>query len=330
MASSEVAPSERASAQPSGAESTGRRLADPELSGRLLRASPLGVLVLAAALAWGLAVGRPGVGAAPSPEPPPAVPVVDVQPQDLSVTIRTHGTLAPWTELELAFEVGGRIAAISPRLAAGERFEAGEVLVEIDPVDVAGRLERARALVDRARAEARLAEERAARLRRLADREAASRAALDEAVQQAAMARAELRHAAADRDQARRDLERTEVRAPFAGRVRSRQVEVGQIVSPGRVLAEIYATHRAEVRLPVPVRELDFLDLPGDSADAAEGSDAPRVRLRAEGGGATTLRWGRAGWSAPRASSTGERAPWISSPASTTPRARSPDPTASR
>lgn len=99
---------------------------------------------------------------------------------------------------------------------------------------------------------------------------------------------AEATIAAAEAELARRglDLERTKLEAPYAGRVLSRNVDLGQFVSPGAVLARIYAVDYAEVRLPLSGRQLEFVDLPhlyrGESVD--ERSAGPKVGLRASVG----------------------------------------------
>jgi RND family efflux transporter MFP subunit len=82
-----------------------------------------------------------------------------------------------------------------------------------------------------------------------------------------------------------RDLERTELRAPYAGRVRSESVDIGQFVNRGTPIARIYAIDYAEVRLPIPDEELAFLDLPLWRADETE-VEGPEVVLRARFAGA--------------------------------------------
>jgi RND family efflux transporter MFP subunit len=79
---------------------------------------------------------------------------------------------------------------------------------------------------------------------------------------QLAEARAALEAAKSALERAQRDLARTTIRAPFAGRVREKRVDLGQVVAPGNSLATLYAVDVAEVRLPVPDQELAFLDLP--------------------------------------------------------------------
>ena len=64
------------------------------------------------------------------------------------------------------------------------------------------------------------------------------------------------------------DLERTEVRAPFEGRVLAQQVDVGQVVAVGAALAEVYATDYVEVRLPLRNADLALVNLPETSGAA--------------------------------------------------------------
>lgn len=58
------------------------------------------------------------------------------------------------------------------------------------------------------------------------------------------------------------DLERTQILAPFDGRIVKRQVDLGQIVSLNTELATLYQIDFAEVRLPLHSRQLGFVDLP--------------------------------------------------------------------
>lgn len=250
------------------------------MSHRSLRWLPAVILIIGSATAWALARGR----AAPAPRipdaPPPWVEVLEVAPRDDQVRLRTHGSVEPRTEIDLVAEIAGRVAAVSPALVPGGFFDAGELLVELDPRDAEIAVERAEAALARRSSEARLAETKLQRRRALATREIASPAALAEAEQRRLIALAFVREARAAREQARRDLDRTRVRAPFAGRVRTKRVGAGQFVARGRVLARVYAVDYAEVRLPLPISEVALLDLP-TGAGAAEG---PIVRLRAGSG----------------------------------------------
>ena len=62
-------------------------------------------------------------------------------------------------------------------------------------------------------------------------------------------------------EQARLDLERTILRAPFDGRVRSESVGISQLVGRAVPLARIYSTDVAEIRLPLADADLAHLEL---------------------------------------------------------------------
>ena len=70
---------------------------------------------------------------------------------------------------------------------------------------------------------------------------------------------------------------------PSKGRVREKQVDVGQFVSRGAPVATIYATDYAEIRLPIADRQLAFLQLP--SLRNPEAGSGPSVLLSAHFGG---------------------------------------------
>ncbi len=243
---------------------------------------PLFLLGAAAGTLLLLLVTRPEVERRRPETPPPLVRVVRAEPVDVTLRVRAHGTVMPRTESELVAEVGGEVVWVSPHLVAGGFFSAGEPLLRIDRTDYELELETARAELLRAESEherARLALERQERLR---ERGAASQARLDDAIRAERVAAAQLRAARARLARARRDLERTELRAPYTGRVRSENVDPGQWVGRGTRLARVYAVDYAEVRLPVPDRELAFLELPPLRPDGGEVVDeGPEVELRA-------------------------------------------------
>ncbi|HCN75941.1 MAG TPA: hypothetical protein DIT13_01955, partial [Verrucomicrobiales bacterium] len=58
----------------------------------------------------------------------------------------------------------------------------------------------------------------------------------------------------------RRDLERTRIRTPFAGRLRATHTELGSYLTPGARVADFDSTGRYEIRLPVSLDDLAFLE----------------------------------------------------------------------
>lgn len=210
------------------------------------------------------------------PEPLIKVEAIRLQPEPYRIRLESQGTVRARTESTLIPEVSGRVLRIAPNFREGGFFSEGDVLLEIDPSDY----ETAVVVAESALAEARvrLAEEEAqavqARLdwERLGGTEEPPELVLREP--QLALARARLRAAEANLANARRDLERTKIRAPYAGRVLSKRADVGQVVSPGAVMAEIYAVDYAEIRLPLTIDQYSMLDLSSTDSDYQQESPA--------------------------------------------------------
>ena len=269
----------------------------------------LGILLFAGIVVWALVLTRPEA----VPEPPeiraPVVRALRVEPQELALVVQAQGTVAPRTESKIVSQVSGEVLWISPALVSGGFFEEQEPLLRIDPIDYEAALETARATLARAKSEANRALKERDRQRRLAKQSVASQARIDDAENAYRVAAAMERDAAARVGIAERDLARTEIRAPYAGRVRSENVDRGQFVVRGESVARVYAVDFAEVRLPIPDRELRYLELPlgyreksvSDSETASGSGEAmtegalahavapvlePRVTFRAEFAGA--------------------------------------------
>ena len=75
-----------------------------------------------------------------------------------------------------------------------------------------------------------------------------------------AVANAALADAKAALSRATVDLERTVFKAPFNGRVRGEDVDAGQFVAKGSMIATLYDTDRLQVRLPLADSQLAYLD----------------------------------------------------------------------
>ncbi len=231
----------------------------------------------------------------PSPTPiaateymPPAVRVVPAGKQTFRLTVQASGVVTPGVESQLATEVPGRIIWVAPNLVVGGRFEAGDSIVQIDPRDYELQIERAEAALEKAKAQLQTEEQKASVARKeweLIEDGSPSSLALHKP--QLANARAIVSEAETVLHQAQLDLERTVVKAPFTGRVRSKQVGVGHYANRGTPIASIYSTDVAEVRLPIPDAELAFLWLP------TNGADGPSVKLQTTYAGREHVWYGR-------------------------------------
>jgi RND family efflux transporter MFP subunit len=254
---------------------------------------PLIAVAVGAMLAWMIvASSDPPAGRSPD-APVPLVRVLTVEPEAVQLRVRTHGTVVPRTESELIPQVAGPVVWVSPALVSGGFFEEGEPLLRIDPRDYEASLESARAALERRRSEHERAKKQYARQSKLKGRDAASEAAYDDADNALRVAVASLREAKAALGKAERDLDRCQLVAPFTGRVRSEQVDVGQFLNRGQSIARLYAIDFAEVRLPIPDDDLAFIDLPLAHRGQLPEEQQPSVELRARFAGATRSWTGR-------------------------------------
>ena len=219
------------------------------------------------------------------PEVAPLVRVVEVRPQDWQYVVRSQGTVAPRTQSDLIAQVSGEVTWVSPNLVSGGFFAKGDPLVRIDRDDYEVGLQTARAVVARTQSEFDRAQTERERQRKLEAEGVASQARIDDADNAYRVAEASLAEARARLTRAERDLARTELRAPFEGRVRSENVDVGQVATAGQRIATLYAVDWAEVRLPIPDRELRYVDVPlGARSRNEDGRESvgPEVRLHTE------------------------------------------------
>ena len=228
------------------------------------------------------------------PAPSVAVEVTNLQAENYEIWIESYGTAEPLTQTNLVSDVSGRVISVEPKIRAGEAFREGDLLVKIDDRDFKIQLDIAES--DAADANLRYLQEvaeaelAAQQWNKPPESEAARLLALREP--QVAAAKAALNAAQARVEQAKLNLARTEIRAPFDGKVLRQMVDVGQVVSPSQSIAEIYSTDAIEVRLPIKIADLENLVLP-ESLDAQAESNliaaAPSVRFSSKIGGKNYL-----------------------------------------
>lgn len=241
------------------------------------------IIVLAGfGLAAVLLATGPTLNSQPAVVMAPLVRTQTVTLQDMALSSLTHGTVAPRTESDLVAEVAGRVISVNPNLVSGGFFNAGEELLQIEPLDYELALEQSRAGMAQAESDLANARSAATRQESLGERKLTSAAQRDDAANRLRIAEATLRSAQAQLSRAERDLSRTHILAPYEGRVRSEHVDIGQFLNRGNAIATIYATDYAEVRLPINDEELAFLDLPlGPVSESALTASTTAVTLTA-------------------------------------------------
>lgn len=228
---------------------------------------------------------KPAPEANEEPPRPVSVFVEPVRNADTRLDVVTFGEVRARTDVELVAQVAGRIISVSPEFTEGGLFAADEPLLVIEDTDHRLVLEQARADV----ADAELGVQQALAAADVARKQLGGNPnptplALHEP--QINQARARRDAARARLEQAELDLRRTRISLPFAGRVRSTQVNVGQYVTSGTRLGRAFATDHVEVRLPLTDGQLASLGVPIGYA-AGEGQGRP-VRLTTTVGGRVT------------------------------------------
>lgn len=191
------------------------------------------------------------------------VEVVTLEPANRRFMIETQGTITAHDTTSLVAEVSGRVVEFADSFQVGRFFHKGDVLLHIDDVDYQATVEKAEAVL--AQQEAKLAAELAMAEQARADIEALGRTGK---VNELALrtpyveeAKALVESARADLTRARIKLDRTEVRAPYDGFVQSRDVGLGQFLTEGANIGQVFSAEKALVRLPVTERQLAMLPL---------------------------------------------------------------------
>ena len=210
---------------------------------------------------------RPAVVVVEKPRLLPSVKVMTAQASDVALQLPSQGMVEPVRSTTLAAEVPGRVVEVSPRFEVGERFQQGELLVRIEDADYQAALVQAQANLEEARASLISEKARAEQGEREWKQLGTNQPPSDLVLRKPQLASAEARVAAAEGAvaKAKRDLERTRITAPFAGRLRLKQTEVGSYLNPGAPVAEMASTGTYRVRLPLAVEDLTFLPPPDAS-----------------------------------------------------------------
>jgi len=222
----------------------------------------------------------------PKVAPSLVVETLHIKPQQYQVNLTSFGKISPTIQSQLSAQVTGQIVAVSEHFKAGRFFKKGDVLVTLDDRDYTIRVQSAGA--ERAQAQVALDEEQALSAQALRDRKNLGTLgqASDYALRkpQMAAAKAKLQAADANLKQAMLEVERTKIIAPYDGRLLNKKVSLGQVVGSNTVLADIYATHSAQVELPIKNSQLALINLPNNHV-AADKQDASLVTIFNNDGG---------------------------------------------
>ncbi len=222
------------------------------------------ILVIAIAIAVILNAYKPVAEKKVVKEELPFAEYVVAELKTLSIPVFSQGSIKAKTNIKLVAEVSGRVTHMAKIKRNGGFFKKGELLLSLDDTDYQLRMTKAKAQVAAAKQQLIRVETEAGQakydLKQIGrDPSKSSSYALREP--QLAEARANLQAAQADFKIAKLQMQRTQIKAPFDGRVISKQVDIGQYVSTGTLLADIYSTESVVVRLPLRMNQAELLGL---------------------------------------------------------------------
>jgi len=204
-----------------------------------------GLAVLLAGCDKAESAGKPAGGGGHEGPPPLPVEVAVARTDTVVDAILATGQIEAMQSIELRPEVEGRIAEILVR--EGSYVGQGTPLFKVDDAEL-------RAQVARAEADRDLAQQSLARTKELLDQKASSQSELERAD-------ATARSNAAQLALLKVRLDRTTVRAPFAGVVGQRFVSLGDYVTTDTRLASLQTVSPQRAAFQVPERYADQLKL---------------------------------------------------------------------
>jgi len=229
--------------------------------------------------------------------------LVDAKPiylRDVNFLVYSQGPVQPKNKTMLSTQVTGKVMAVADNFIEGGFFKKGDVLVELETADYQTDLLLAESEV--ARAQASFDEEKArgkvaAQEWRSFNKGTASKGTADKGTAnkktapelglrkpQLAREEASVKAAQANLQRAQRNFDRTKIRAPYDGLVKSRNVDLGQFVTLGSLLGEVFATDIAEVRLPLTDDDIAFLaDLNVENPQVTLSSDVAGKNIKWQG-----------------------------------------------
>lgn len=224
----------------------------------------LPVLVIGGAVAGAVVMGSL------KPEPEEKDAVIEALPvlttfsfaEPVQLRVSSHGEVEARTEIDLAAEMSGRLTYIAPNFLPGGQFSKGHVLFRLDDRELRLRLIQAEAAVAQSRTSF-IRETSEANLARLDAEDIGVVDVSDLALRkpQIAEAQAQLASAQAALDEAQLQLERTVIRAPFTGRVRTKMTDVGAFITPGMQLGRVYSTDVVDIPIPMTDKDIAALGL---------------------------------------------------------------------
>lgn len=221
----------------------------------------IGVLVMRT-----MSMNRPAAEKKQRINPGILVQVSPARSDSRQILVSATGTVQPVQEVEITPQVSGKVVEVHPQLVAGGYIKKQEVLFRIEDADYRLAVDKAQTSITQAHSEITILESKArvalAEWQRLYPSAQEKPNPLVVYEPQLETARAVLAAARTSLEQAKLNVARTEVSAPFDALVRSEQLAVGQYIKAGSSIARLAATEAAEIVVPLPLEEMEWVAVP--------------------------------------------------------------------
>jgi multidrug efflux system membrane fusion protein len=244
---------------------------------------PLIVIVAAFLIAAIMSAFKPNSLELESPDREVAVTTELINQSNVELQVSSQGTVEPRTSTTLVSEVSGAVLEVASQFEVGGTFKKGDILIRLDAADYEVAKQRAEAQLKSAKAQ--LLTEQARSIQAKKEWQMTGRPIEDApilALRTPFLAEAEARllQAQAEVAQAELKIQRTVIRAPYAGMVSATHVDMGQYVTIGTRLGSIFAIDYAEIRLPMTDKQMSKLSLAKSAIKNQPFTDA-KVELKA-------------------------------------------------
>ena len=242
---------------------------------KLRPALAIAALVALGAIGFGL---RASLADKETPKKPDETPrsfelaagdVSELRREALGRAIPISGSMRPVLQATVRSKVPAEVARI--HVQEGERIAAGAPIATLDTGDLKARHDAQVAAVAEMRAKVVLAKKNQANSRALLDQGFISQNAFDSVDNALQVSQANLQSAEAQAAITLRALHDGEVRAPFAGIVAKRYVNVGDKLSPDMPVAQVVDLSRMEMEAPIPVGEIPYVKVGQQIAFTVDG-----------------------------------------------------------
>jgi multidrug efflux system membrane fusion protein len=244
---------------------------------------PLIVIVAAFLIAAIMSAFKPNSLELESSDREVAVTTELINQSNVELQVSSQGTVEPRTSTTLVSEVSGAVLEVASQFEVGGTFKKGDILIRLDAADYEVAKQRAEAQLKSAKAQ--LLTEQARSIQAKKEWQMTGRPIEDApilALRTPFLAEAEARllQAQAEVAQAELKIQRTVIRAPYAGMVSATHVDMGQYVTIGTRLGSIFAIDYAEIRLPMTDKQMSKLSLAKSAIKNQPFTDA-KVELKA-------------------------------------------------